>query len=61
MITYREILIKAILQIESELENLKKLCNGNDELFNKVSVGLYKKWNDLTELYRIETGGEYEE
>lgn len=60
MVTYAEILVLAIRQIESQLEHLKNLCNGNEELYKQVSCDLYKKWNILTDLYRIETGIEYE-
>lgn len=60
MVTHAEILVLAIRQIESQLEHLKYLCNGNDALYKQVTTDLYKKWNELTELYKIETGTEYD-
>lgn len=60
MVTHAEILVLAIRQIESQLEHLKSLCNGNEELYKQVTTDLFKKWNELTELYKIETGTEYD-
>lgn len=59
MISHTEIIVLAIKQVESRLERLKVLSRGREEIYKEVSKDLYKQWNDLTDLYRIETGAEY--
>lgn len=61
IITYTEILSRAISSIEGDIEERQILCEGlpadiQAEMFNKSTEELRAKLDTLKTLYRIETG-----
>lgn len=64
IITYTEILSRAIRSIEVDIEERMALCEGlpkdiQAEMFNKSTVELRAKLETLKTLYSIETGADF--
>lgn len=65
IITYKEILCRAIRNIEGEIEEMQKRCEGKTgdatikEILDSYIAERTPKIEALKEMYRIETGTEY--
>ena len=63
ILTHTEILSRAILSIDQEIEVWKARCEGipdAEKIITARTAGLDRKRAVLKELYRIETGTDYE-
>lgn len=65
VITYTEILLRAIHSLEAELEDWRQKFNGNPDvfmtgMFEIATAELREKLVALKTLYRIETGTDYQ-
>ena len=65
IITHTEIYVRAIRTIEAEIDEWRRRCAGfpqeeRDKMFNAATETLMRKLDALLEMYRIETGADYE-
>lgn len=63
IITYTEILARAIQSIGQEIESWRNRCKGlpdGDRILAAATEDLEAKLDAVKELYRIETGSDYE-
>lgn len=63
IITHTEILTRAIRSIDQEIGTWKARCEGipdAEQMIAEATAGLAEKLAALNELYRIETGTDYE-
>lgn len=64
IITYTEILNRAIRTVEAEIDEWRRRCSGfpqeeREQMFRRATEVLRSKLDALKEMYRIETGVEY--
>ena len=60
MITQTEILTLAIKAINAELDKWYKLCCGDAKTYNEATTELREKLTLLHDLYKIQTGEEFQ-